>query len=377
MKRFAAFIAAALVMALPAATPVAANGGLPETERGCLAGTAALCAPAGEMRLGDESAQGDMAARALLGRGCDAGDTASCIALGPMLRDGRGGEADSDALARTGKYLCEAGEGAGCGFLVDALLMLSQEGRATEKMYASARALFIAQCDNDVAEACGQAGRFLAVGAGGPVDATRGYDLMKVACLADEYWACTNLGTFARDGVGYEASDIDARGFFEMGCDGGVAQACTELGIALMQFADGDGDEHWRSEALTVFKAGCEGGDGAGCSNAARQLFVGHGVSKDLSASVHYAMKGCEAQHAEACQMAANMHRMGQGVEADVGRWIELASRACDLGHPLACTTMGATFRDGLDEVAPDAARSAMFFEKSCALGVMVTCKGD
>jgi serine/threonine protein kinase len=91
--------------------------------------------------------------------------------------------------------------------------------------YALARTLFAASCNGGEMAACDYLGYLYAQGLGGSRSVPMATDIYQKACEKGTLSSCTSLGTLYED----NNNDVEARKYFKIACDGGVAKACDYL----------------------------------------------------------------------------------------------------------------------------------------------------
>ena len=83
-------------------------------------------------------------------------------------------------------------------------------------------------------------------------------------CQGGSADACSNLGALREAGVGVRTNLSDAARLYEQACTGGAALGCSNLGAL---YARGKGVARDASEAQRLFSLACDTGSAAGCSN--------------------------------------------------------------------------------------------------------------
>ena len=77
----------------------------------------------------------------------------------------------------------------------------------------------------------------------------------------------------------------------------------------------------------------------------------------------------CRQEFADACRRIGAAHLQSR----DIARALPVLERACELTAAAACIDLATLFERG-DLVLPDAAKSAAYLKKACALGVESAC---
>ena len=93
------------------------------------------------------------------------------------------------------------------------------------KKYDEARTLFSQSCDAGEMRACNYLGYLYAQGLGGARDAAQARTIYQRACEQKNLSSCASLGSLYQDA----GNNSEARKYFKMACDGGLAEGCTLL----------------------------------------------------------------------------------------------------------------------------------------------------
>lgn len=122
----------------------------------------------------------------------------------------------------------------------------------------------------------------------------------------------------------------------EAECDGGIAAACTALGVA---YQSGEGRLQVRPVAEVLYRQACDGGDANGCLLLGLLLQSADPLTGDLTAP-HAFAKACEGGVLSACERHADNLEKGvfgapEPTAAETVRWV-----ACDGGMPTACVAL-------------------------------------
>lgn len=148
-----------------------------------------------------------------------------------------------------------------------------------------------AQCDANVAYACGSLGIYILENKEVPLQERGvGRGLIKKACDLNNPFYCTYGGTYF-----YEKEPKLAAEFFKKACDSGDVFSCFMLGWI---YSEKNGDPKLAAE---YFKKACDSG-GISCYMLGTQYFKGQGVQQDLTLASAYWKKGCEYL-AEGCSL--------------------------------------------------------------------------
>ena len=273
--------------------------GDPLLEGACSKGDGVAC-----RHLGDRLSEGATAdlgrARRLYGNACDEGDAAGCTRLGFLYSVGQGVERDDTKATNLFDIACRAGDAAGC---YNVGLMYANV-RGTVRNDARALLGYVRGCALGFAQACTNLGYLYEHGHGLIASAERAAKLYERACQgfacqpADPI-SCTNLGVYARDGLGGVARDP--------------------------------------SRAASLFTRACEASQASGCTNLGRLEEDGQGVVRNITAAAEHYRRGCELGSAGGCRNVAGTIREGLVPAADDGELSRLLARACELGDERSC----------------------------------------
>jgi TPR repeat protein len=152
-------------------------------------------------------------------------------------------------------------------------------------------------------------------------------------CEAGHHEACALLAdTYNRES--WRGGDRSkARAYYERACNGGLAGACFDLGLLLV---DGGGEDD-QAAAVKAYEQACDGGEMGGCVNLG-VLYTKMAGEDDVSAEVFLLYRrACDGNSAVGCHNLALYHERGRGTPPDVARARALYARACDLGYEKSC----------------------------------------
>lgn len=187
-------------------------------------------------------------------------------------------------------------------------------GEGTPVDYARAAAAFETSCDLGQSASCAELGYLYMLGKGVTKDPTRGEQLLKKACDAE-------------DGVG-----------------------CGGMAIARHEQRDLTAAHRFAEEA-------CRLQDRGGCRFLATLLLKGDGVARDPARAVALLDSACAAEDFTACFGLANTYGVGVGVPRDTRKANALARKACDGGVKEACDLLSG--KPALQQELPDGALAA------------------
>lgn len=359
-------------------------------EDACTSGEAAACtALARVYKVGAQNIKVDLAkAMEFAKKACTGGDPYGCLEQDVLSG------ADAGALMGRRAQVCRAGGVDACWELASELL-----GGAPEPSAGMTRGVLDLGCELGSGPACANAaGMALQEN-----DDVRAAAQFRQACAADEVPGCVGIVDMLQ-AERAQGSIRQDRYAFEVACSkGGNANACSELGLALLDgesiprdptrarallrqscvdkssparpcfvlgdlFESGAGGDKDRTLAAQYYKWACAQGWGPACTRRGDLLHGGVGVRQDDAEAVASYQTGCDAGLAEACQKAAVILDEGSVIARDPARARDLYTLACDKSIGDACLRLGKLHVEGVvggkDEAA---ARDA--YDKGVALG--------
>jgi hypothetical protein len=156
---------------------------------------------------------------ALLRKGCTEGDPRGCVTLGALFHKGGAVRQDLNRAAALFREACEADSVPGCSRLAAML----DSGDVIGQDLDEAKALYARTCDSGIAPDCYRLARLLERGT-----ATRTrqvFTLFSRACQGDVAAACHEVG------LAWEAArdPMKALPFYQKACAGGHKPACTRV----------------------------------------------------------------------------------------------------------------------------------------------------
>jgi uncharacterized protein len=121
-------------------------------------------------------------------------------------------------------------------------------------------------------------------------------------------------------------------------CAGGQGRACNDLGLALQHGTQGFAAS--ASKAASHYEMACDLGNADGCSNLGFLYSSGRGVARNDSAATDYYRKACTMRSATACFNLGTLYSLGRAQDGR-GSAAGYFGKACGLGHPQACDKLG------------------------------------
>lgn len=189
------------------------------------------------------------------------------------------------------------------------------------------------------------------------------------ACDGGRADECTSAALLFQEDGG-EAELVQARAYFEKGCEGGDDNGCSYLASML---ADGRGGAADVARARELWDAQCDKGnnlDGE-CISAANSYAESHDEADKVKARERYA-KLCSKDDHDACVGEAKIV-LDIGNAKDRKHATTVLKAACDDGNGMACHVLAHAMTYGLG-MPKDAKGAAEMRKKACANGYEKSC---
>lgn len=205
-------------------------------------------------------------------------------------------------------------------------------------------------------------------------------DLLHLACNLGDAEGCYVLGLKLRN-------DKEVAAAYEQACDGGYAQACTNLG---WMYENARGVNKDPAAAARLYKRGCDGSpcsapNNLGCVNLGRAYRDGTGVEQDQFLATRLFRQVCDrapiagskedASHiARACSLAGTASLFGEGAGRDIQQALTLLEKGCAAGDTFGCYNLGTIYENG-KEVPQDRSRAVTYYQRACDNGDAEACQ--
>jgi uncharacterized protein len=298
----------------------------------CPLGPPQACFDAGEALL-RESPPDLAGAAARFEEACADGQLRACTSLGLQLQDGRGVPREPRRAEALYEQACQGGLGVGCLNLA----WLHQTGNAgIADQEAAARAYGLA------------------------------LDKLRASCAPPDPTDCANLGLVLETGFGVTLPDPrGAKEAWELGCDHGEADACTNLALASLE----RGEPDVASDVDQLTRA-CREGSASGCKALGQVLYRGAmGIPRDPARAVGVLTRACDLGEPTGCTSLSGLLAAADEVRADPARALGAAARGCSLGDSTGCLILAHNaLADG------EAASAAEHFTAACHIGDRGAC---
>jgi serine/threonine-protein kinase len=162
-----------------------------------------------------------------------------------------------------------------------------------------------------------------------------------------------------------------ARPLFDQACNAGVSSACNSLGQIYQQHLDVKQD---LPRATKLYAKGCDTPGAEACVSLGEVYEWGWDTKEDDARALQLFSDACNAGNMHGCYNLGFMYDAGDRVTRDYSHAYSLYVTACNGGYAEACRNLGFLYREG-NGVAKDADKGRQFMNKSCALGMTVSCE--
>lgn len=129
--------------------------------------------------------------------------------------------------------------------------------------------------------------------------------------------------------------------------------------LAAEAYFYGEGAKKDYSKALKFFKKACDGGLYNACFNLGAMHEEGYGVKSDVKTAMKFYELSCEGEFGEACEALAQIYEK----EKDGQKTIFCREKGCKFGAWLSCEFMAKFYKE------KDKQTSAYYYKKACEYG--------
>ncbi|WP_285711366.1 trypsin-like serine protease [Erythrobacter oryzae] len=350
-------------------------------EAACKAGVNAACTDlAVSYRWGERVDSNRPFAEMLLRKGCLAADARACVVLGELL-----GTHNDPAIRaeRPGLYAraCTLGVATAC------------EGGGSEAAdNASAiESRYRAACDTRGIPACRALAAMLTGEGRSARDRNEGLALIGGVCRSGDRQACRDAQFYW---TATQPDTAKAREFGELGCQAGDANACAQLGDAMLREgpAARPAALAWFEQACAADRSACDGvvevgdepalaarcagGDQDGCLGLGLILARTDTALRDEARGLSLVTAACEAGTVAACHPAGELLLYGDAAEdrdAGLRRADALLTRGCDAGAQASCELLADQLARG-NWLPQDLERATTLYLAQCDAGREAAC---
>lgn len=159
--------------------------------------------------------------------------------------------------------------------------------------------------------------------------------------------------------------------YYVIGCDAGVALACTNAGVA---YGKGTGVPVDEAKSFAYDKRACDGGEMQGCVNLAIDYDGGEGAPMDRANAFRIADLACTKNNMTGCAMSGRAMVEGRGIPSDAVSGADRLDRACKADIALACSNFGVYLIEGTHGLNRDLTRGQALLETACTKSSAIAC---
>ncbi len=169
------------------------------------------------------------------------------------------------------------------------------------------------------------------------------------SCSKSDSRSCYQLGIAYRDGLEVVQSEVAAKQFFDMACDMGSSQACSELKEIDKYRNDstvGASDTE-QDNKIVVFRKSCDRGDGDACFRIGLAYYEGSEVEQDYKIAKEYLEIACDHKVGVGCGTLGVMYENGKGARIDYAKAKAYYKKGCDYDYSNGCLMLGIYYENG------------------------------
>ncbi|RDU74391.1 hypothetical protein CQA57_01385 [Helicobacter anseris] len=200
------------------------------------------------------------------------------------------------------------------------------------------------------------------------------FDFFVQSCDSGNPAGCFAVGTMYMNGVGIQTDLQKAERYYQLGCSGGDATACSNLAMIYDYKEQASASD--KEKALQLYMTGCQGGDVLACNNLAYMYANGDGVPKDYFKAIQYYKFACEAGSDLGCYnlgLLSNTNNIYGYNRANL-TLVDMNYLACNAGDIGGCANLGWIYANGLSGAPVSYYYAARYFEKACNGGNIGSC---
>ncbi len=180
-------------------------------------------------------------------------------------------------------------------------------------------------------------------------------------CQRGNAVSCDIFGVMLARGEGIARDDAQAAEAFKRACQGGSANACSNLGILALHAGRPD-------LSAPLFERSCRDGNAIGCEALGELHYHGNGVPKSDRTALKWFLAACDAGNQIGCTNVGFLYGgASMEIPKDEVKGVSYAARACDGGVSTACGNLGLKYEFGVI-VPKSPARAVALFERACRL---------
>lgn len=200
------------------------------------------------------------------------------------------------------------------------------------------------------------------------------FRLFAKSCDEGNPAGCFAVGTMYMNGVGIQTDTQKAARYYEMGCSGGDATACTSL--AMIYDFEKKSNLEDKEKAAQLYMTACQGSDAQACNNLAWMYANGDGVQKDYFKAIQYYQFACGIGSELGCYNLGLMNNTSNiygpnKAKLDV---VDLNYMACNAGDMNGCANLGWLYASGTSGAPINYFSASQYLQTACNGGVLSSC---
>lgn len=205
-------------------------------------------------------------------------------------------------------------------------------------------------------------------------DYANAFKLFAKSCDDGNPAGCFAVGTMYMNGVGIQTDIQKAARYYEMGCSGGDAAACTSL--AMIYDSEKKSNLEDKEKAVQLYMTACQGGDGQACNNLAWMYANGDGIQKDYFKAIQYYQFACGIGSELGCYNLGLMSNTNNIYGPNKARLdvVDLNYMACNAGDINGCANLGWLYASGTSGAPINYFSASQYFQTACDGGVLSSC---
>ena len=205
-------------------------------------------------------------------------------------------------------------------------------------------------------------------------DYSAAFNFFTQACDNGNPAGCFAVGTMYMNGVGIQTDIQKAERYYQLGCSGGDATACSNLAMIYDYKEQASASD--KEKALQLYMTGCQGGDALACNNLAYMYANGDGVQKDYYKAMQYYKYSCDAGSDLGCYnlgLLTNTNNIYGYNRANL-TIVDMNYLACNAGDIGGCANLGWIYANGLNGAPVSYYYAARYFNIACNGGNVGSC---
>lgn len=229
---------------------------------------------------------------------------------------------------------------------------------------------FTKACQNSYGASCYQMGSLYEVGTLVSASKDSAIYWYKRGCDSAKDRASCNATGRLNKSLG---NTVDARIYYQKGCDLGFQTSCTALTNLDKSNGGGGGSNsdftYDENQKLQTNKSSCDGGSGRACFDVA-ELYKKKGTKYPNEVTNYYRL-GCEGRYNSACYRLGYAYEKGQaGISSSMSKAVYWQRYGCDtVGYDISCASAGRLYK-----VQGNTSSAISYYRKGCNKGYNLAC---